>query len=230
MANPYPQIAIDGPAGTGKSTVARRVAQALGYTFVDTGALYRCVALASLRERVGLNRPLTIGALARQAVIRFGPLSDEGQQVWLGDEDVTARIRERDVDNLCSPVSAIPEVREALLGQQQAFAQRGPVVMEGRDIQTVVLPTADVKVFLTASPTVRAQRRYEQLTADANVTLAEIEANVRERDERDSARSLAPLRAADDAVVIDTDYLTIEQVTRRIIDLATRAPGGGDGD
>jgi len=228
LSTPYQQIAIDGPAGTGKSTVAKRVAEALGYTFVDTGALYRCVALASLEAGLTLEQPDAVGELARRVVIRFGALEAGVQTVWLDGADVTARIRERDVDSLCSPVSAIPAVRASLLDQQRAFAQAGPVVMEGRDIQTVVLPQAQVKVFLTASPGVRAQRRFEQL-APGSATLADIERNVRERDTRDSSRELAPLKPADDAVTIDTDALSIDQVTARIVDLARTRAGATDG-
>jgi cytidylate kinase len=220
----HQQIAIDGPAGTGKSTVAKRVAEELGYTFVDTGALYRCVALAALRGGVGLDQHDALGELARRVRIAFGPLHGGRQQVFLDGEEATGAIRERAVDNLCSPVSAVPAVRAALLDQQRAFAVAGPVVMEGRDIQTVVLPAADVKVFLTASPQVRALRRFRELPAGA-ATLAEIEANVRERDERDSSRALAPLRAAADAVTIDTDTLTIDEVVARVVALA-RARGG----
>lgn len=219
MSTPFQQIAIDGPAGTGKSTVAKRVAETLGYTFVDTGALYRCIALAAVEAGLTLDQPEAIGELARTARIRFGALVDGRQPVWLNDVEVTERIRERDVDTLCSPVSAIPAVRAALLDQQRAFAQAGPVVMEGRDIQTVVLPEAQTKVFLTASPGVRAQRRFDQI-APGTATLAEIERNVRERDERDSSRALAPLKPADDAVHIDTDPLTIDQVTECIVALA----------
>jgi cytidylate kinase len=216
-------IAIDGPAGTGKSTVAKRVAEQLGSTFVDTGALYRCVALASLQAGMSLDQKEAIGELARTARIAFGPLEGGAQRVWLDGVDVTARIREPDVDALSSPVSAIPEVRAALLEQQRAFAAAGPVVMEGRDIQTVVLPHADVKVFLTASPEVRARRRFDQLPP-GTATLEDIAAGVRERDARDSSRAIAPLKAAPDAVIIDTDALSIEEVTARIVALAGGMP------
>jgi cytidylate kinase len=218
----YQQIAIDGPAGTGKSTVARRVAEQLGYTFVDTGALYRCVALAAVRAGLTLDQPEAIGELARRARIELGPLEAGQQRVWLDGDDVTDAIRREPVDSLCSPVSAIPAVRAALLDQQRGFAQRGPVVMEGRDIQTVVLPEADVKVFLTASPAVRAERRFKQLPP-GSATIEAVEANVRERDERDSSRALAPLKPAPDATVIDTDTLTIDDVVNRITALAQQA-------
>lgn len=224
----HQQIAIDGPAGTGKSTVAKRVAEELGYTFVDTGALYRCVALASVEQGLGLDQPEALGELAARVEIAFGPLEGGRQAVFLDGRDVTDAIRRPPADSLCSPVSAVPAVRAALLEQQRGFARRGPVVMEGRDIQTVVLPDAQVKVFLTASPEVRAQRRFDQLPA-GSTTLAEVEDNVRERDERDSSRAVAPLRAAAEAVLIDTDTLTIAQVTERIVALARERGGRCDG-
>jgi cytidylate kinase len=212
-------IAIDGPAGSGKSTVAKRVAEALGYTFVDTGALYRCVALAALEAGLTLDQPDALGRLAAAVEIRFGPLRQGRQAVWLGGREVTDRIRQPDIDALSSPVSAVGAVRAALLGQQRAFAAAGPVVMEGRDIQTVVLPEAQVKVFLTASPNVRAERRLAQMPA-GTASLEQIAAGIAERDARDSSRATAPLAAAAEAVLIDTDVLTIEQVAARIIELA----------
>lgn len=221
----FQQIAIDGPAGAGKSTVARAVAERLGYTFVDTGAMYRCVALAALNQGLTLDQPEAIGQLAERLTIRFGELHEGRQRVWLDEDEVTEAIRTPPVHASVSPVSAIPAVRQALLHQQRAFAQQGPVVMEGRDIQTVVLPEADVKVFLDASVEERARRRYAELPPEA-MSLEQVEANLVDRDSRDSSRPTAPLRAAPDAVRIDTDGLTVEQVILTVLELArNRAVG-----
>ncbi|NUP99002.1 MAG: (d)CMP kinase [Armatimonadetes bacterium] len=221
----FQQIAIDGPAGAGKSTVARAVAERLGYTFVDTGAMYRCVALAALNQALTLDQPEAIGQLAERLTIRFGELHEGRQRVWLDEDEVTEAIRTPPVHATVSPVSAIPAVRQALLHQQRAFAQQGPVVMEGRDIQTVVLPEADVKVFLDASVEERARRRYAELPPEA-MSLEQVEANLVDRDSRDSSRPTAPLRAAPDAVRIDTDGLTVEQVILTVLELArSRAVG-----
>ncbi|MBI2299759.1 MAG: (d)CMP kinase [Armatimonadetes bacterium] len=220
--NPHIQVAIDGPAGTGKSTVAKRAAEALGYTFVDSGAMYRCVALAALRAGLSVEQADAIGGLAARVSIRLGPLADGKQPVWLDGEDATAAIRTPEVTALSSPVSAIPAVRAALTAQQRAFAEQGPVVMEGRDIQTVVLPHAEVKVYLSASPEVRAERRYRELRP-GSTTVAAVAAAIRERDERDSTRANAPLKPADDAVVIDTDPLSVDEVAARVVALARAA-------
>lgn len=215
----YPQIAIDGPAGSGKSTVAKRVAERLGYTFVDTGAMYRCVALAAARAGLAVDEVDAIGELAGRIGICFGDLRDGRQHVFMDGEDVTDAIRTPLVHGTVSPISAIPAVREAMVAQQRALAARGPVVMEGRDIQTVVLPDADVKVFLSASVEERARRRFAEMPP-GSATLAEVEANIRDRDARDSSRAIAPLKPAADAVVIDTDPLTVEEVVERVVALA----------
>lgn len=218
------QIAIDGPAGSGKSTVAKCVAEELGYTFVDTGAMYRCVALAALRAGFGLEAETAIGELAGRLAIGLGPLRDGRQEVTLDGEVVTDLIRTPEVTEAASPMSAIAAVRSSLVAQQRRLAAAGPVVMEGRDIQTVVLPEAEVKVYLSATPAVRAQRRQAE-PAFAGLNLAEVEAALTARDERDSTRAEAPLKAADDAVIIETDALTIEQVTQRVVDLAIGTGG-----
>lgn len=193
-------IAIDGPAGAGKSTVARAVARALGFTYLDTGAMYRCVAYADLR---GDADPLA-------PAIGF----DGG--VTLDGEDVSAQIRTPEVSGRASEVAARPEVREALVAKQRALIAGGDYVAEGRDIGTVVAPAAELKVFLTASPEERANRRAAELGADARQILAEQLL----RDERDSSREHSPLAAAPDAVEVDTTGLGVEQVVDRIVALA----------
>ncbi len=193
-------IAIDGPAGAGKSTVARAVADALGFTYLDTGAMYRCIALADLR---GAADP-TACAIGL------------GEQVTLDGEDVTGLIRTPQVSARASEVAARPEVRAALVERQRELIANGDYVAEGRDIGTVVAPDAELKVFLTASPEERARRRAEQTGADPQTVLAEQTA----RDERDSTRAHSPLSAADDAIEVDTTGLGIDDVVRRIIALA----------
>ncbi len=193
-------IAIDGPAGAGKSTIARAVADALGFTYLDSGAMYRCVALAELR---GHDDPL-------------GCSIELGATVTLDGEDVSAAIRAPQVSELASQVAARPQVRERLVELQRAIIQTGDYVAEGRDIGTVVAPDAELKVFLTASPQERARRRAAQLGADAGQVLREQVL----RDERDATRAHSPLQAAGDATQLDTTGLSIGEVTQRIVDLA----------
>ncbi len=213
-------VAIDGPAGAGKSTIARAVAEHCGYTYVDTGAMYRAVALHAMRA--GLDPAAdaeTIAETAARLHFEFRAVGD-GQHLFVDGEDVERAVRAPEVGNLSSPVSAIPSVREHLVAAQRRMAERVPVVMEGRDIGTVVFPHALLKVFLTASAEERARRRYEQLSvAGQAADLAQILADQRARDLRDMTREVAPLRKADDAVEIDTDPLTIEQVVERVVGL-----------
>ncbi len=203
-------IAIDGPAGAGKSTVARAVAQALGFTYLNSGAMYRCVALLSL------DSPGTApGELAQAASIEFG--FDRGEQrVVLDGRDVTAEIRAPEVSEAASRVAADPRVREALVVRQRKFVAVGDWVAEGRDIGTVVAPDAEVKVFLTASPQERARRRAGELGVDPGTVLAEQTL----RDERDSSRAHSPLAPAPDAVMLDTTGLTVDEVVGHIAALA----------
>lgn len=217
-------IAIDGPAGAGKTTVARALARRLGLTHIDTGAMYRAVALKCLRNGVALADVDGVERMARSAEIAFewsGYGNDAPQRVFLDGEDVTEAIRTPEVSALSSPVSAIPGVRQELVRQQRAMAAAGNVVMEGRDVGTVVLPNADVKVFLTASSEERARRRWRELKQRSiPVELEAVLREIQERDERDSTRANSPLRPAEDAVVIDTDALTADEVTEQIIQLA----------
>ena len=202
-------VAIDGPAGAGKSTVARAVAGALGFTYLDSGAMYRAVALAAL------ERGLSPADVAPQVRIELG------DRVRLDDRDVTAAIRSPEVTEAASRVAADPAVRAALVDKQRQLMADGDWVAEGRDIGTVVAPNAAVKIFLTASPEERARRRAAELGADVNTVLSEQLI----RDQRDSTREHSPLRAAAGAVELDTTGLTLEQVVQRVSDLARQARG-----
>lgn len=218
------RVAIDGPAGAGKSTVARRVAAALGATYVDTGAMYRAIAWKSLQEGIPVEDEDGLARLAETTEIVFEPAPDGSQRIRVDGVDVTEAIRSPEVTRLSSPVSAVAGVRRALVRRQQQMAARGSVVMEGRDIGTVVLPDAEIKVFLTASPRERARRRLAELQAKGiHASLEEILLQQRERDERDSSRSSSPLKQARDAVLLDTDGLTVDEVVERILALARSA-------
>lgn len=208
-------IAIDGPAGAGKSSVARAVATALGFTYLDSGAMYRCVALAAIERGADLDDPQTMGALARSLEI-----TPDGERVGLDGEDVSVAIREPVVTETASRISVHPAVREAMVARQQQLIDRGRYVAEGRDIGTVVSPGAPLKVFLTASPGERARRRAVQTGENEVAVLAA----QRERDERDETREHSALRAADDAVEIDTTGLGLAEVVENIVELA-RARG-----
>lgn len=222
-----PVVAIDGPAGAGKSTVSRRVAAALGYTLLNTGALYRCVGLIAMQRGV-LDAPQNVVTIARELTepgrIRFAERRNGGNRVYLDERDVTETIRSEAVGLAASRVSAIAEVRHALLGLQRSFGSEGGVVVEGRDISTVVFPDAEVKIFLTASAAARAQRRFEELQRSGEaVTLETIEREVQERDRRDSQRPVAPLQRAPDAICVDSTGRSVEQVVQQIVDAARQA-------
>jgi len=208
-------VAIDGPAGAGKSTVARAVARALGFTYLDSGAMYRCVALLWLASPAA--QP---AALARSAAIELAEAPGAGaRRVLLDGHDVTEAIRAPAVSEAASLVAADPGVREALVAKQRALIAAGDWVVEGRDIGTVVATDAAVKVFLTADPRVRADRRAQELDVPARSVLAEQAL----RDERDSTRAHSPLRAAPGAVELDTTALTVEEVVERVVTLARAA-------
>ncbi|MBQ8946966.1 MAG: (d)CMP kinase [Lachnospiraceae bacterium] len=210
-------VAIDGPAGAGKSTIAKSIASEMGYIYVDTGALYRGIAyhMTGLGLKAGDETVIAGKVKPVSADIRY---VDGTQHVFINDEDVTAYLRTEETGNMASVVARIPEVREALLGIQRKMAAQNDVVMDGRDIGTCVLPDAEVKIYLTASADVRAKRRYDELTdkgetADIDV----IRQDIIDRDERDMSREIAPLKKADDAIEIDSSYLSIEEVKARII-------------
>ncbi len=205
-------IAIDGPAGAGKSTLARQLAGKLGFIYVDTGAIYRTVALAVLRAGADPADAGQVAALLKELDIRMDYGPDGEQRMFLGGEDVSRAIREHQVSGLASRVSAIPAVRDFLLDFQRRQAREHNVVMDGRDIGTVVLPQADVKIFLTAAPEARARRRLLELRqrgqqADYDTVLRDII----QRDEQDANRPIAPLRRAEDAQLLDTTRLNLEQ-------------------
>ncbi len=212
-------VAIDGPVGSGKTTVARLVAHKLGYVLVDTGALYRCLALQADQEKIDFDDGETLGRMAAKLQVRFAEGS-QGQRVWLAEEEVTTSIREPRISQAASKVSVHPAVRDALLDTQREFGRRQAVVMEGRDIGTVVFPEAPIKVFVQASAEVRARRRFEELRAkgkdvDWQSTLQEVQ----QRDQRDEQRAVAPLKPAADAVILDTSPLSAEQVADQIVAL-----------
>lgn len=212
-----PIIAIDGPAGSGKSTVAQGVAKRLGYLYIDTGAMYRAVAVKTLEAGIPLDEPDRIVELANRLNIYFRQVSGK-QRIYADGDDVTEAIRTPEATRLSSPVSAIPGVRHRLVEVQRRMGAPGGAVMEGRDIGTYVFPNAEVKVYLTASAEERARRRCKDLeAAGLPADPRQVAADIRERDERDSTRAMAPLRQADDAVLINTDGLDIEQVVRAVI-------------
>ncbi len=206
-------VAIDGPAGSGKSTVARKLARRLGYTYVDSGAMYRAVAYKVLSSGLQANKDADeIGQVAGRLCFEFRDV-DGQPHLFVDGEDVEEAIRTPEVGNLSSPVSAIPQVREHLVAAQRQMAKDSGVVMEGRDIGTVVLPGADVKIFLTASVQERARRRQQQLQEKGIYRdLAEILQQQQQRDDRDSSRDLSPLRQAEDATKIVTDGMSEDEV------------------
>ena len=211
-------IAIDGPAGAGKSTVAKRVAERLGYTYIDTGARYRAVAWKALRAADQVTDADILRAVG-EIDVRLS-CTDAGTRVAVDGTDVTEEIRTPTVTRIVSRVAALGPVREKMVELQRAVATAGRVVMDGRDIATNVLPNADVKVFLSASVEERARRRYREMQAKGyDVDLDELQKEIAARDKQDSERAISPLRKADDAILIDSTGLSIEEVTARILEL-----------
>ena len=220
-------IAIDGPAGSGKSTVARRVAALLGYLYLDSGAMYRALALKALERRISLGHDAELEALARGTHIELKAATAEQEaaglknRVFLDGREVTAEIRTGEVAQAASRLATIAGVRGVLVAEQQRAGQGGGVVMEGRDIGTVVFPNAELKIFLEASPEVRAERRWkEHQEKGENLTLLEVLREVRDRDRRDRERKVSPLVRANDAVLVDTTAMGIEETARLIVFLA----------
>lgn len=211
-------VAIDGPAGAGKSTIAKAAAKELGFIYVDTGALYRAIAYNAVTKGVIDDTQKIIDMLTDTNVeLKY---VDGVQAVYLNGDDVSAYIRTPEISMGASKVSAIPQVREFLLNLQRDIAQKNNVIMDGRDIATVVLPNADVKIFLFASPECRAQRRYKELMEKGeDVTLEDVLADVNQRDYQDSHREIAPLKPSEDSVMADTSKLNLEESIQLIIDI-----------
>ncbi|HLH19453.1 MAG TPA: (d)CMP kinase [Bryobacteraceae bacterium] len=206
-------VAIDGPSGAGKSTIARRVAERLGFTYIDTGAMYRAVALWGVRQGVSPDDMHRMEQLALAATIDLSP-----GRICLNGEDVTEAIRTPEVSNGASRIAVIPGVRRAMVAKQRELGERMSVVMEGRDIGTVVFPRADVKIYLDAHPPERVRRRLKEVNAKGEtVTEADLTAQMRERDQRDSTRADAPLSQAPDAVYLDSTGLSIEEVEEAVL-------------
>jgi cytidylate kinase len=211
--NRVPVITVDGPSGSGKGTISQRLADRLAWHFLDSGAIYRVLGLMAVRAGIGGENVDKLAEMAEKM-----PLEFERDRVLLDAEDVTDAIRTETAGNQASKVAAIPRVREALLNWQRQYARAPGLVADGRDMGTVVFPHAEVKIFLTASPEERAERRYKQLKEKGlDVNLARLITEIRERDERDSQRTVAPLRAASDALTLDSTDLTIDEVFARVM-------------
>lgn len=222
MSRPLPVVAIDGPAGAGKSTVTRGVARALSFLVLDTGAIYRSVALQARLANIEWSNSSAVAELAqdlaRRSAIEFRPDGSGGQRVWVNAQDVSTAIRTQEMSEGASRVSSIPEVRSALLDLQRSVGRAGGVVVEGRDIGSVVFPDAEAKFFLTASVAVRAKRRLDELLGRGEVTdFATVAREVEERDERDRNRAIAPLIQAPDAFLVDSSDMTINEAVDCIV-------------
>jgi cytidylate kinase len=216
-----PVIAIDGPSASGKGTIAKRVAQALGFNYLESGALYRLVALLALRQ--GLRDEAAIAQLAQTMDVAFA-----GDEIFLEDQEVSVHIRHEEVGNRASEVARMPAVRRSLLARQRAFREPPGLVADGRDMGTIVFPDAGLKIFLTASPQVRAQRRYKQLIEKGiAANLGALSRDLAERDARDASRAVAPLVPAPDSQVLDSSALSVEAVVEQILRLwRDKALGG----
>ena len=221
IASEVPVIAIDGPSGSGKGTIARRVARALKWHLLDSGALYRLVAVAADRKGETDASEESLAAIAAELEVRFDTDDAGDERVWLGNSDVSTELRTEECGRLASHVAALPKVREALLGVQKGFREAPGLVADGRDMGTTVFPDAVLKVFLTASPGERAKRRHKQLKDKGiDVSLPALSRDIEDRDRRDSERSVAPLRPAEDARLLDSSKLTIDEVTQTVLDWA----------
>lgn len=220
-------VAIDGPSGAGKSTIARAAAARFGFIYVDTGAIYRTVGLAAARAGLPLGAEQDVLKLLPGIDIAFGYGEDGAQHMYLNGEDVSGLIRTPEISMRASEVSAMPEVRACLLDMQRKMAESHSVIMDGRDIGTVVLPNASLKIFLTASPERRAERRYLELREKgATDSYDEVLRDIIKRDKNDSSRAAAPLKRADDAIEVDTSELTLDESIERICALISDRTGG----
>ena len=216
----FPIVTIDGPSGSGKGTISRAVARRAGWHLLDSGALYRLVALAGVAAGAASEDPRRHAELAARMDVAFGSAPDGGERVWLDGRDVTGEIRSEAAGQGASRVAAWPEVRAALLERQRAFARAPGLVADGRDMGTVVFPEADLKIFLTATPEERALRRHKQLKdKGSDVSLPALSREIAERDSRDQTRQIAPLRPAPDACVIDSTGLEVGAVVGRVLEL-----------
>lgn len=215
-------VAIDGPAGAGKSTIAKKAAKALGYIYIDTGAMYRTLALACIREGLNAEEEEKVCDICEKSDVEL--VYRDGEQVMLlNGENVNAFIRTEEVSRMTSSISTYKRVREKLLNLQRKIASKNDIIMDGRDIGTFVLPDAEVKIYLTASVETRAKRRYDEQTArGTECVLEEIMKDIEERDYRDMHREIAPLKKADDAIVIDSSYMDIDEVTQKVTDEINR--------
>lgn len=209
-------VAIDGPAGAGKSTIAKLVAKEKGYIYVDTGAMYRAMAIHFLKKGIRPEETEKVVQACEDADVTIA-YEDGTQQVYLNGENVTAKLRTEEVGNMASKTSAIPAVREKLLELQRGLARTKDVIMDGRDIGTNILPDADVKIYLTASVETRAKRRFDELQEKGTICdYEEIKRDIRERDERDMNRDIAPLKQAEDAILVDSSNMGISEVVETI--------------
>ncbi len=219
MAEQALQVAIDGPASAGKSTVAKLVAKRFGYIYVDTGAMYRAVTLWAMQHDVSLTDEAAVIASMQSLKISFKP-GEPDQLVFANAQDITQAIRQPDVTNNVSTIAALPKVRTILTDQQREMADAGGIVMDGRDIGTTVLPHAEVKIFLVASAAERAKRRYaENIKKGIETPLAQLQAEIELRDHKDSTRKVSPLTQAADAVLVDTTPMSIEEVVTTIAEI-----------
>lgn len=215
-------VAIDGPAGSGKGTITKQVGEKLGLINIDTGAMFRCVTLNMIQKGIKIEEENKIKEMLNKIEIEL----KENEEVFLNGQEVTKRIRENDINHFISPVSMIPMVREKLLDLQRKMAQGKNIIMEGRDIGTVVFPNADVKIYLDASPEERAKRRVQQNQEKGITTsYAEVLKSIKDRDEKDATRKIAPLRKAEDAIYIDSTNMTIDEVTDEIVRIVTEKQG-----
>ena len=228
MGTRIPVMTIDGPSGSGKGTVSRAAARALGWALLDSGALYRLVALAGRQAALSLDDEAGLARMAETAEIRFGAGDSGEEAVWLGAREVTDAIRTEQAGNDASKVAALPKVRAALLERQRRFAAPPGLVADGRDMGTVVFPDAEVKIFLTASAAERALRRHKQLKEKGvAANLAALSLEIEERDRRDMNRAIAPLTPSADAVLLDTTGMPVDAVVERVLEMARGRLSGG---
>jgi len=228
VAEVIPVLTIDGPSGSGKGTIARRVARSLGWHLLDSGALYRLVALSAGRAGIAEDDEAALGRLAGSMQVRFDANDSDEERIWLGTDDVTGEIRTEDCGRAASRVAIVPAVREALIDLQKGFRTAPGLVADGRDMGTRIFLDAGLKVFLTATPQERAKRRHKQLKDKGiDVSLPALSREIEARDRRDSERSIAPLRPADDARVLDSSSLTIDAVTQTVLNWVRERKGNG---